>query len=90
MFFTFTYPQTGAMLHILKYLTRGAGTFFCKQSLYFSMYSLNLCFWKQRKDGENRKYDEKKHGQVLTCVPVLCPPSPLPPKKPKVKWRPTC
>ena len=64
--------------------------FFCKQSLYFSMYSLNLCFWKQRKDGENRKYDEKKHGQVLTCVPVLCPPSPLPPKKPKVKWRPTC
>lgn len=78
-------PQTGAMLHILKYLTRGASIFFCKQSLYFSMYSLNLWFWKQRMDGESRMYDQKKHIRVLTCVSVLCPPFSLPPK---VKWRP--
>ena len=35
MFFTFTYPQTGAMLHILKYLTRGAGIFFLQAVIVF-------------------------------------------------------
>ena len=35
MFFTFTPPQTGAMLHILKYLTRGAGIFFLQAVIVF-------------------------------------------------------
>ena len=81
VFLLSTSPQTGAMRHIWKYLTCGAGMFFCKQSLYFSMYSLNLWFWKQRKDVESRKYELKKTYSSAYMIVYQCythPPSSSP------------